>query len=290
MRFLIAPLLAVLLAVAAVAIATSSFRRQVDGEARALLAGARTTSGKTLEAADLQGLPPPVRRWLETSGAVGQPIADTVRLTQRGEMRPALDKPWMPVAAEQYFTVDPPGFVWRVSARMKGLPIAGRDRYAGGHGHMLIKVASLVKVADATGPEIDQGTLLRFLGEIIWFPSAALSPAITWEAIDASHARATMRHAGVTATAVFGFDGRGRFASLTADRYLTSGGRSRLEKWVIPTTGWRVVRGIELPVRGNAIWKLPEGDFDYYRWEILDVEVNPPGLNGDAPARPEAVR
>jgi hypothetical protein len=47
------------------------------------------------------------------------------------------------------------------------------------------------------------------------------------------------------------------------------------------------VRGVEMPVSGNAVWKLPGGDFDYYRWEILDVEVNQPALYGDEPATPK---
>jgi len=289
MRVLIGILLGLAFVVTGVAVASWRFQRRIDDESRALLAGARVSAGRLLQSSDLAPLPPPVRRWLEVSGAVGKPIADTVRLTQRGEMRTAPDKPWMPVSAQQYFSVDPPGFVWRVRASMKGLPIAGRDRRAGGHGHMLIKVASVIDVANATGPEIDQGTLLRFLGEIIWFPSAALSPAITWEAIDATSARATMRQAGVTATAVFGFDERGRFDRLTAERYMSIPGGSRLEPWTIPITEWRVVRGIEIPVRGNAIWKLAEGDFDYYRWEILDVETDARGLYAEAPARPEQV-
>jgi hypothetical protein len=275
MRIFVAVLVGLALVAAAVGVASLQFQRRIDAETQALVAGARVPEPRNLEARDVERLPAPVRRWLEVSGAIGRPIAATVHLTQRGEMRSAADRPWMPVSAEQVFTVDPPGFVWRVRAKMKGLPIAGRDRFADGHGHMLIKVASLIPVADAKGPEIDQGTLLRFLGEIIWFPSAALSPTITWEAVDAARARATMRHGGVTASAVFEFDDRGRFALLTADRYMSAPGGSRLEKWVIPITEWRVVRGIEMPVRGNAIWKLAEGDFDYYRWEILDVEVNP---------------
>jgi hypothetical protein len=106
-------------------------------------------------------------------------------------MRTGPDKPWMPVVAEQYFSVNPPGFVWSVNARMKGvLPIAGRDRYADGHGHMLIKLASLLTVADGVGAEIDQGAMLRYLGEIVWFPSAALSDSVSWEAIDERSARA----------------------------------------------------------------------------------------------------
>ena len=113
----------------------------------------------------------------------------------------------MPVAAAQVFSVDPPGFVWTVDARMMGvLPIAGRDRYVSGHGGMLIELGSLFPVADASGPEIDQGAMLRYLGEIVWFPSAALSDTIAWEAIDTHSARATMRFAGRSVSAVFAFD------------------------------------------------------------------------------------
>jgi hypothetical protein len=65
---------------------------------------------------------------------------------------------------------------------------------------------------------------------------------------------------------------------------MSAQGGARLEKWVIPATEWRTVRGIEMPVRGNAVWKLAGGDFDYYRWEILDVEINRPALYADEPA------
>jgi hypothetical protein len=288
MRVAIGLLAAAALVVAVVAAATRRFDRRIDDESRALLADARPPDGRLVEARDLDGLPPPVRRWLEVSGTVGRPRATTVRLEQRGEMRVAPDKPWMPVTAEQYFTIDPPGFLWHVDARMMGvLPIAGRDRYAGGHGQMLIKLASLVTVADGVGHEIDQGTLLRFLGEIVWFPSAALSDTITWEAIDARSARATMRYGGTTASAVFAFGDDGRFARLSAQRYMSAEGGARLESWVIPVTEWRVVRGIDMPVRGNAVWKLAAGDFDYYRWEITDVEVDHPALYADEPRPPE---
>ncbi len=289
MRIVIGVLTAVAVAVALVAAATRRFHDRADGDARALLGAARTAAGRTVEAKDLERLPAPVRRWLDVSGAVGRPRVATVRLEQRGQMRTAPDKPWMPVAARQYFTVDPPGFVWNVDARMmRVLPIAGRDRYAGGRGHMLIKVASLVTVADAIGPEIDQGALLRFLSEIVWFPSAALADYISWQAIDERTARATMRYAGVSASADFTFDERGRVASLSADRYMSTAGGARLERWVIPITEWRTVRGIEMPVRGGAIWKLPAGDFDYYRWEISDVEMNHAALYSDEPAPPGA--
>jgi hypothetical protein len=252
--------------------ATARFHHANDEHARALLARASAWPPAVVGAADVAALPPPVRRWLEGCGAVGQPRARTVRLRQRGEMRTGPGKPFMHAEAKQYFTVDEPGFVWTVEVTMMGVvPVVGRDSYVDGRGRMFIQAGGLVTVADGTGAKFDQGTLLRYLAEISWFPSGALAPYITWEPIDESRARATMFSGGIAASAVFAFDDHGRLTQMTAKRYF---GGQTLEDWVIPVTEWKMIRGIEMPVRGSAIWKLPAGDFEYYRWEILDVEVN----------------
>lgn len=176
----------------------------------------------------------------------------------------------MPAQAEQYFSVNPPGFVWSVDVTMaRVLPIVGRDRYVEGRAQMLIKAASLLNVVDAAGERIDQGTLLRYLGEIVWFPSAALSDTIVWKPLDA---QATMSYAGVTAAAVFGFDALGRFADLSARRYMGDGPNSKLEDWNVVAQNWRVMKGVEIPVTGVVQWRLDSGVFEYYRWEILDID------------------
>jgi hypothetical protein len=262
--------------VLAVAVASGAGMQQFHADnltrARALLAKAPAGEPPILRADEISDLPPPVRRWLEASGAVGHPRARTVRLLQRGGLRTAPGQPYMPAAATQYFVVDEPGFVWTVDVTMmRVVPVVGRDSYVDGLGHMFIKAAGLVPVADGIGPTFDQGTALRFLGETIWFPSAVLAPYIAWEPIDERRATATLAFKGVTVSAVFEFDDRGRFAGLTAKRYYN--GQS-LETWVIPVTDWKTIRGIEIPARGGAVWKLASGDFDYYQWEILDVEVN----------------
>jgi hypothetical protein len=266
----------VLIAVAVVVgAATHRFKGEVSDQVRGLLASAARADGAIVRASDIQPLPPPVRAWLVRSGVVGKARARTLRLKQRGEMRTSPEQAWMPARAEQYFSVDPPGFVWSVDVTMfRVVPIVGRDSYSGGKGRMLIKAASLVNVVDASGDKIDQGTLLRFLGEIVWFPSAALSPHITWQAVDRTTARATMSYRGVSASALFSFDEHGRFSTLRAQRYMGSGDAAKLEEWVVPATRWRVVRGIEIPVSGEVVWKLKAGDFSYYRWEIEDVEVD----------------
>lgn len=269
----------VLAAGVASAFGISQFREANREHAHQLFASVTTGPAPVLATEELNGLPPPVRRWLQASGAVGRPRARTVRLRQRGDMRTAPGQAPMRAVAVQYFTVDQPGFVWTVDVTMmRVVPVVGRDTFVAGRGRMFIKAAGLVTVADGTGPAFDQGTALRFLGEIIWFPSAALAPYISWQPVDDRRARATITVADVSASAVFEFDDRGRFLGLTAERYY--GGQS-LETWVIPATAWKAIRGIEMPVRGGAVWKLASGDFNYYDWEILDVEVNRPSLWGE---------
>ena len=256
--------------------ATWSFHREDARRAQELLARA-PRAGAVLTPADVATLPAPIGRWLAHSGAVGKPRATSVRLIQRGEMRTSPGATGMPAEATQYFTVESPGFVWCVDVTMMHvLPVVGRDSFVDGHGRMLIEVGGLVTVADGTGPKFDQGTLLRWLAEIVWFPSGALSPVIRWEPVDDRRARATVSQTGIEdVSAVFEIDEQGRVAGLAAKRWFNG---ETLEDWEIPVAEWRVIRGVEMPTRGGARWKLAKGDFDYYDWEIVDVEANPPGL------------
>lgn len=278
---------AVLLVAVGLGAALAAFEARVQREARELLAKVPAVeAAPVVTAAEVTRLPEPVQRWLHQSGVVGRPRARTVRLTQTGEMRLKPDGAWMPVTAEQYFDVDDASFHWSVKTKLlDAVPVVGRDQLAGGHGHMLITVLGLVPVANARGPKIDQGTLLRFLGEIVWFPSAALQPYVTWEPIDANSARATLERGGTKVSAVFTFDARGRFVKLAAQRYLNG---ESLEGWEIPSRAWKTFEGIEVPSQGGAVWRLSTGDFDYYRWRITHLEQNVRRTFAEEPAHATA--
>lgn len=255
--------------------ADARFDRATDAAVRRLFATVPSSS-PVVTAADVEALPAPVGRWLDRSGVVGRPRVRAVRLRQEGGLRTGVDQPFLDATAEQYFAVDEPGFVWSVRLTMKGLPVAGRDAYLGGRGHMLIAAGALWPIVDATGDKIDQGSLLRFLGELIWFPGAAVAPYLRWQAIDDRSAEVTMTHAGTSATARFTFDDEGRVVSFAARRYLGGGAAARLEDWRATCTEWARFDGVEVPVRGVVTWKLAKGDFDYYRWHITAVEYDRP--------------
>lgn len=257
-------------------IAKFLFNQRVAKEVVEFFSGV-DSSGEIQTKDDLEGLPQNVQRWLEYSGIIGKEKIISVRLKQKAVMRLDSDKPWMPVQAEQYFTLEEPGFIW--TANIKAAPlvhIAGRDRYADGRGNILIKLLSLFTVADSKGEETDQGAMLRYLAETIWFPGAALHEYITWEEVDADHAKATMTYGGITASGVFTFNDKGEVIQFEAERYGEFDGEFRLETWSIPLREYKEFAGIKVPTKGDVTWKFASGDFNWFNFELTEIEYNQP--------------
>jgi hypothetical protein len=154
-----------------------------------------------------------------------------------------------------------------------------RDSYVRGTGRMYITVGGLFPVGDMQGPEMDQGSMMRYLNEMMWFPPAFLSDYITWEAIDDHSARVIMEDHGQRISAVITFDDEGRLTNFTGERYRDSGdGRSERLLWSTPVTEYGEFAGLRLPVSGRGVWHLESGDLTYIELEILEVEYNRPEI------------
>ncbi len=233
---------------------------------------------KIITAEMLEGLPEPVQRYLTFTGIVDQPWIETVQLKQRGTFRTGLNQPWMPVTAVEQYTVDPPTLTWNARFKLFGLPLLkARDRYENGQGHMYGKLAGIYTVFDVRGEEINQATMLRYLNEIMWFPTAFLSDAIRWEAIDGDSARVFFSDGGKSVSAVMHFDGDGRLTNFTCQRYREMGGEFSLDPWSTPILEYGERAGLKLPVRGQAVWNLESGDLAYADLEITEAIYNQSG-------------
>ena len=257
------------------ALRTTAFRQQVSREVAALFQQSEGVTPTVLTEADLTGLPEPVQRWLRSSGVVGKARPVTIRLKQVGQLRPEAGQPWLPFTAEQYYSTDPPGFVWVATVRAASvLPLMiGRDRYFAGKGSMQIRLLSLIPI-NAEGPEVDQGAMLRYLGEVVWFPAAAVSPYLTWESVDERSARATMDDGGIRASAIFSFNELGEVMDMVAERYRASGGKFSLERWRTLARAYRAFNGVWVPTEAEAIWQLNSGDLPDVRLRVTEIEYN----------------
>lgn len=267
--------------IAGIAWGRTTARKQVAREVASLLVPRGSQRDRPIAAADLAALPAPVRRWLEWAGVVGTFVPETVYLTQHGRFRLGPDRPWMPFTAEEYYTTDRPGFIWLAVFQLAPiLTIEGRDAYIEGRGSIDMRLLGLMPVAQQRGPEMDQGALLRYLNEIVWFPAAALAPFLTWQAIDNVSARATISHHGVTATAEFFFDDEGRPVDMRAERYQTTDQGYELAPWSTPFTAYGEFARIHVPIAGTGLWKLDEGDFSYIELQVDSISYTSPRTAG----------
>jgi len=252
-----------------------AFKSKVSGEVKELFKKSQETKLKVVTEEDIKYLPEPIQRYLRYSQIIGKEEIKTVRLKQKGFIRTSEKQKWMLFEAEQYYTTNPPGFIWFATAKAAPfLSIKVRDRFYEGRGNMLVKLFGLKNIADATGPEMDQGTLIRYLNEIMWFPTAYLSEYIQWEPIDSNSAKATISYQGVTASAVIHFNEKGELTNFVAERYRDVGGKFVMETWSTPIKGYKEIKGIRIPFKGEGVWNLSSGDFSYIRLEVTDIEYN----------------
>jgi hypothetical protein len=245
----------------------ATIRRHVD----ALLADAETPAAGD---ADLAALPAPVRRYVETVLPADQPPVRTVRLTQRGEFRlGGPDADWKPLTATQHVSVDPPGFVWDAEIAVAPvLPARVLDAYRDGEGLLRARLRGAIPVASAgPDPAMNEGELVRYLAEAVWYPTALLPAAgVEWEPVDDESARATLSDGDVTASVVFQFAGDGTVERVTAERYRQED--DSYAPWTGRFDAYERSNGMLVPTAAEVAWDLPDGELPYWRATVADVQ------------------
>ncbi len=222
-------------------------------------------------------LPAPVGRYLARAVPAGTPPIATVRVEQEGEFR--LGDAWRPFRASQWFTIDPPGFVWDARVRLApGLYVRVRDGYVGGRGFMRAALSGVVTVARADGgAEMGQGSLQRWLAETMWFPQAlARGRRCEWAPIDDRGARATLADGTVVATIEFHFTAEGDIERVfTPARPREEHGRFVTMPWGGRVLAWQEHEGVRYVSAVEVGWYEGGTFAPFYRGRVTGVSYSP---------------
>jgi hypothetical protein len=224
----------------------------------------------------LERLPDPVRRYV--AKAIGRDRAPitTAHVTHTGTFRPKLDGAWLPIRGTQYIRADPPAFIWWGRVRVApGVWIDARDRFDDGRGNMLVVMESTFTLADSRGAAIDQGALLRLLGEMVWVPTAFLSPHVTWRPLDDRRAEARLEAGALEVTGVFEFGPDDLPSGFRAQRFRDLGqGQAELAEFYGSMSDYRPVDGMLVPHALVAHWNVGGALKAYARWEVERIEYD----------------
>ena len=229
----------------------------------------------------IETLPSSIKGWLYAIGAVGHEQINLVSLKQSGSMKLKPEqKRWTVSEAEQISYTDPPAFRWVVKLKMgKGLVVTGKDSFLKGKGNMRIKLAGIIPISKTIDDEkTNESALQRYLMELAWYPSAVLSPFISWEEVDETSAIATMSYEGLTGSVTYFFNEENELLKVEAWRYKDSGEDARPLLCIGTVQEQQVVEGLKVPVKMEITWMLEEGPFTWYRFNVHDIRFN--SING----------
>jgi hypothetical protein len=249
------------------------FGRRVAQEMREVTAAAAEPAAPPQ---DRSGLPAPVARYVSKAINRSEPIR-TVSLRHGGRFRTSLNGAWLPIRGTQFFRTSPPAFVWWGRLRLApGAWVDARDRSVDGIGNMLVRVESTFTIANSSGAQLDQGALLRLLGEMPWMPTALLDQRhVRWSAIDDRRASATLNINGREVTGVFDFGSDDLPMAFTAERYRdVGGGQSVLTPFIGRSSDYRLVSGVLVPFHVVGAWVVDNQPIEYADFVVEELEFD----------------
>lgn len=243
---------------------------QFQKEVHSLFSRSANISNQTFQSWQIQNLPEPVQRYFKYTLKEGQPYVSYVRLKHDGLFKTHPSKDWENIRGEQYFTTEKPGFIWKGSTTL----FTACDSYIAQTGKLMVSLFSAFPILNAGGEKTDQGELLRWLGESVWFPTNLLpAESLRWEPIDDASAKLVFTHSNLSVFYTVTFNEMGEITELETKRYKDQG---NLETWVGKLSDYKEISGMRIPTRIEGIWRLEKEESSYARFHLQRIEYNLP--------------
>ena len=120
---------------------------------------------------------------------------------------------------------------------------------------------------------IARGELMRYFAEMVWYPTALLpSQGVSWTAVDAHPATATLVNGPISLTLLFQFDEAGLVASVHADARGAGVGKDMVMlPWDCRVSNYQLRNGMMVPTHGEAAWLKPQGRQAYFIGELTSM-------------------
>lgn len=174
--------------------------------------------------AELEGYPLPVQRFFIEGGFIGkQKMSGLKAVFTDVPFSLGVDKPTISIDYTQITDASEPLRFAYIDSHIYGLPFQGLDSFADGRGSMEGYLAKRIRLFNQRGRHMDKACLVTYLAEAFFLPTVALSGMVSWEAMDDTHAKATMKAYGMEVSGVFTFSEKGEMLVFsTEDRMAAS--------------------------------------------------------------------
>jgi hypothetical protein len=239
----------------------------------------RTKGFKTaiLTESDISNLPDIVQKYLHYTGVPGKEKVLNFRAVFKGGIRGSSAESFMNLRSVQYNFLDHPSRLFYIVASKMGIPALGAHIYLNETAIMKIKILGLFTAVDAKGKEMNQGETVTVLNDMcVMAPASLTDSRISWEIIDELSVRARFTNGTISVSAELFFEPDGKLVNfISYDRYETTDGKSYLNyPWLTPISEYKTIRGFRLPSKAELIYRHPDEDLCYGKFELEDIEYN----------------
>lgn len=222
---------------------------------------------------DIADLPAPVQKYFMTCGYIGIPKMSWMKTEFKNvAFSTGVNKATLNIDYTQYNFVKVPNRLAFIDSAMYGIPFQGFDSFNQGMGSMKGVIAKAITLFDQRGDEMDKASLVTVLAESLYVPNIALQDYITWEAIDDTHAKATINYFGISGSGIFTFSKTGEMLSFTTNDRMAvdfDGNKQRVRWSAVCSVYERDKNDILKPTNFKAVWHYPEGDLIYFDGDIV---------------------
>lgn len=215
---------------------------------------------KKITEEDLKVLPLPLQKYFINNGYVGIESASAIVFDFKDvDFSMGEGKPTIKIDYTAYDYVKEPTRMALIDSKMFGVPFQGIDISKDGKGSMKGIVAKHITLFNNSFDLIDT----TYLSECLMHPSLALQDKITYKQLDDYSVEATIRNKGIETTGVFYFNERYEMTSFVVDKRLSSE-TNTYEKWSAVPSEYKVINGINIPTKLQAVWHYSSGDLIYF--------------------------
>jgi hypothetical protein len=224
--------------------------------------------------AELEGYPLPVQRFFIEGGFIGkQKMSGLKAVFTDVPFSLGVDKPTISIDYTQINDASEPLRFAYIDSHIYGLPFQGLDSFADGRGSMEGYLAKRIRLFNQRGRHMDKACLVTYLAEAFFLPTVALSGMVSWEAMDDTHAKATMKAYGMEVSGVFTFSEKGEMLVFSTEDRMAASMDGSLEQvpWSAECGEYVIQDGLRVLTRLRATWHYPQGDLLYF--DGKDVQV-----------------
>jgi hypothetical protein len=202
-------------------------------------------------------------------------LVRAVKTTEVGEIRMSPEGRWIPFVADQVLYSMRSSFHWRARldpGKLKSVTVT--DAYQESAGRISVKMGGVFTVKKIIGPEVDLGELQRYLAALVLCPPILINHhALEFTATTSHRLRVREQSDPSNATVDFEISEEGCPLSIHAERPRLDGETAVITPWSASAEGFREWDGFRVATGMRVCWHLPDGDFPYYRSEIISFKA-----------------